>query len=104
MYKRQTHSISPPHNRRSSLVVHEEADYSLKVESWQKKINAAEGVDHEINLNKVRKSSHLEPQQPQRESVTLRKRKTSERKGAAPQRPLSSFGVKTMLMMLIPPQ
>ena len=86
-----THSISPPHNRRPSLVVHEEADYSVKVESWQRKINQEEGTDHEVNLNKARKFSQQEPGAGAGASVTMR-RKTSERKPQAP-RPLSSFGV-----------
>ena len=75
---RITRSITPPPagKRKTSQVAHEKADFSVKVHSWQKKINDEEGTDYEVNLNKARKTSDQSGGPVEkRDMVRLRRRK-----------------------------
>ncbi len=51
----QKKSLSEKRLRRRSSVVHEEADFAVKVHCWQRKINDEMGTDHEVNLNRTRR-------------------------------------------------
>ena len=74
----------PATRRRSSLVAHEEAAFEAKVTAWQRKINAEDGTDHEVNLGKIRKISMAA------EDVVKRPKADG---GNRIKRPLSSYGV-----------
>ena len=74
--------------RRSSLVAHEEAAFEVKVTAWQRKINAEDGTDHEVNLGKVRKRMTSLAA----EDVEVVRRPKLER-GNSIKRPMSSYGV-----------
>ncbi len=53
---RQQQSLAEKRLRRRSSVVHEEADFAVKVHCWQRKINDETGTEHEVNLNKARRT------------------------------------------------
>ena len=74
--------------RRSSLVAHEEAAFEVKVTAWQRKINAEDGTDHEVNLGKVRKRTSLAA-----EDVDVVVRRPKLERGNSIKRPMSSYGV-----------
>ncbi len=52
--------------RRRSSVVHEEADFHVKVESWQQKINDELGTNDQANLNRKKKIHDLDQEKDER--------------------------------------
>ena len=96
-------------SRRASLVAHEEAEFSVKVNSWQQKINDEMGTDFEPNLNRIRRQSAVDlgmegplgivelRSNDEEDAFQEDAMKTHERPGKV-KRPVTSFGVKTILM------